>query len=64
LAQLTYHDAVELARDRASREYLIALMRQLGGSVTRATERAGMERDSLHRLLRRYGLRSNEFREP
>jgi DNA-binding NtrC family response regulator len=62
LAQLTYHDAVELARERASREYLIALMQQFGGSVTRAAERAGMERESLHRLLKRYGLRSNEFK--
>jgi DNA-binding NtrC family response regulator len=62
LSQLTYREAVELARDRASREYLIALMREFGGSVTQAAERAGMERESLHRLLKRYGLRSNEFK--
>jgi DNA-binding NtrC family response regulator len=62
LGLLSYRDAVELARDRASREYLIALMRECGGSVTQAAERAGMERESLHRLLRRYGLRSNEFK--
>jgi two-component system response regulator HydG len=64
LARLTYREAVELARDRASREYLIALMREFGGSVTAAAERAGMERESLHRLLKRYGLRSNEFKAP
>jgi DNA-binding NtrC family response regulator len=62
LGLLSYRDAVELARDRASREYLIALMRECGGSVTQAAERAGMERESLHRLLRRYGFRSNEFK--
>lgn len=62
LVQLTYRDAVELARERASREYLIALMREFGGSVTAAAERAGIERESLHRLLKRYGLRSNEFK--
>jgi DNA-binding NtrC family response regulator len=63
LAQLSYRDAVELARDRGTREYLIALMREFGGAVTKAAERAGVERESLHRLLKRHGLRSNEFKD-
>lgn len=63
LAQLTYRDAVDLARDRGTREYLIALMREFGGAVTKAAERAGVERESLHRLLKRHGLRSNEFKD-
>lgn len=62
LERLTYAEAVDLARDRASREYLIALMREFKGNVVRAAERAGVERESLHRLLKRYGLRSTEFR--
>jgi two-component system response regulator HydG len=59
---LTYREVVDLARDRASREYLIALMRELGGNVTEAARRAGMERESLHRLLKRYGVRSEDFK--
>jgi transcriptional regulator of acetoin/glycerol metabolism len=35
----------------------------VGGNVTKAAARAGIERESLHRLLKRYGLRSNEFKE-
>jgi DNA-binding NtrC family response regulator len=62
LERLSYAEAVELARDRASREYLIALMREFKGNVVRAAERAGVERESLHRLLKRYGLRSTEFK--
>jgi len=59
---LSYREVVDLARDRASREYLIALMRDLGGNVTEAARRAGMERESLHRLLKRHGVRSEDFR--
>ena len=62
LAAMPYKDAVAGARDRVSRDYLIALMTEFGGNVTRAAERAGMERESLHRLLRRYGLRSEDFK--
>ncbi len=62
LAALPYKDAVAEARDRASREYLVAILKEFGGNVTRAAERAGMERESLHRLLRRYGLRSDDFK--
>jgi len=63
LALLSYREAVDVARDRGTREYLIALMREFGGAVTKAAERAGVERESLHRLLKRYGLRSNEFKD-
>jgi DNA-binding NtrC family response regulator len=59
---LSYREVVDLARDRASREYLIALMRELAGNVTEAARRAGMERESLHRLLKRYGVRSEDFK--
>ncbi len=59
---MPYREAVELARDRVSREYLTALMREFGGNVTHAAERAGVERESLHRLLKRHGLRADDFK--
>jgi two-component system response regulator AtoC len=62
IAAVPYKDAVAGARDRVSRDYLVALMTEFGGNVTRAAERAGVERESLHRLLRRYGLRSDDFK--
>jgi DNA-binding NtrC family response regulator len=62
LAKMPFRDAVELARDRISRDYLVALLREFEGNVTQAAARAGMERESLHRLLKRYGLRSDDFR--
>jgi two-component system response regulator AtoC len=62
LASLPYKDAIAGARDRVTRDYLVALMKEFAGNVTRAAERAGMERESLHRLLRRHGLRSDDFK--
>jgi DNA-binding NtrC family response regulator len=62
LAKMPFRDAVELARDRVSRDYLVALLREFEGNVTQAAARAGMERESLHRLLKRYGIRSDDFR--
>jgi DNA-binding NtrC family response regulator len=62
MTNLTYREVVNLAQDRASREYLIALMREFGGNVIKAAESAGIERESLHRLLRRYGIRTDIFK--
>jgi DNA-binding NtrC family response regulator len=63
LAKMPYREAVDLARDRVTRDYLVALLRELDGNVTRAAERAGMARESLHRLLKRFGVRSDDFKE-
>jgi two-component system response regulator AtoC len=62
LARMPYREAVDLARDRVTRDYLAALLGELGGNVTEAAERAGMARESLHRLLKRYGVRSDDFK--
>ncbi len=63
LTTLPYREAIDLARDRVSRDYLVALLREFRGNVTQAAARAGMERESLHRLLKRHGLRSDDFKE-
>jgi transcriptional regulator of acetoin/glycerol metabolism len=62
LAKMPYREAVDLARDRVSRDYLTVLMREHEGNVTHAAQRAGMERESLHRLLKRYSIRSDDFK--
>jgi DNA-binding NtrC family response regulator len=63
LATLSYREALASARDRGSREYLAALLKAFGGNVSRAAERAGLERESLHRLLRRHGIQAGTFRD-
>jgi DNA-binding NtrC family response regulator len=62
VADLPYKQALGLARDRATREYVIALLKSVKGNVTQAAERAGLERESFHRLLKRHGVRAEDFR--
>jgi DNA-binding NtrC family response regulator len=57
-----FREAMMAARDRASREYLVMLMRSFRGNVTRAAKQAGLTRESLHRLLKKYGVRSEDFK--
>jgi two-component system response regulator HydG len=64
LAALTYRAVVERARARVTQDYLVALLRAFHGNVSRAAERAGIERESLHRLLRQHGLSADDFRKP
>jgi two-component system response regulator AtoC len=63
LATLPYRQAMERAQERASREYLVALLTEFRGNVSRAAMRAGLERESLHRLLKKNGLRSDDFKK-
>jgi DNA-binding NtrC family response regulator len=62
LTALSYREAIAVERERTAREYLVALLRDVRGNVTQAAERAGIERESFHRLMKRHGIRSEEFR--
>jgi DNA-binding NtrC family response regulator len=62
LAELGYREAMELVRERGTRDYLVALMTSFGGNVSRAAERAGIARESLHRLLKRHDVEPEAFR--
>ncbi|MBS2012562.1 MAG: sigma-54-dependent Fis family transcriptional regulator [Deltaproteobacteria bacterium] len=62
LAALPYRDAIALERERATKDYLVALLRDVQGNVTQAAERAGIERESFHRLMKRHGVRAEDFR--
>ena len=59
----TWQASQEAAREQAGRAYLAALLKRTGGNVTRAAEEADVERETLHRLLKRHGLDPARFRE-
>jgi DNA-binding NtrC family response regulator len=58
----TFREAIDAAREQATRQYLHALLVRTEGNVTRAAEQAGIERESLHRLLRRVELDADDYR--
>jgi len=62
LASLPYEEFLELARFWTTRDYLLGLMRRHGGNVSEAARAAEIERESLHRLLRRHDLDAEMFR--
>lgn len=62
LASLPYEEFLGLARFWTTRDYLLGLMRRHGGNVSEAARAAEIERESLHRLLRRHELDAEMFR--
>lgn len=62
LGSATLRDVVDRFGRTVVADYLIALLRLHQGNVTKAAMAAGLERESLHRLLRRHQLRADRFR--
>ena len=62
IGSLPYREAMELLTHQATRAYLEALLETEGGNVSRAAERAGLARESLHRLLRKHGVDADVHR--
>ena len=56
VASLPYREAIELLTHQATRAYLEALLGNASGNVSKAAEKAGLARESLHRLLRKHGV--------
>ena len=59
---MTLQEAAETARDEANRRYVESILRKYAGDVAEAAAHAGIERESLYRLIRRYGLSAQAFR--
>ncbi len=60
---LPYRDAIEIVTNTATEEYLRGLLQKHEGNVTRAAAAAGIERESLHRLMKKCGVRAEDFRK-
>lgn len=57
-----FREAKREVVEQFERDYLSALLERHGGNVTVAAQHAGMLRSALQRLLRKYDLRSSDYR--
>jgi transcriptional regulator of acetoin/glycerol metabolism len=62
LARYSYREVVDKIGRHVLREYLQALLERHSGNVTKAALAAKLERESLHRLLRRHRVVATTFR--
>jgi DNA-binding NtrC family response regulator len=56
LLALPYHEAKERVVESFEKTYLLEHLKAANGVVTRAAQRAGLPRQSVHRMLRRLGI--------
>jgi transcriptional regulator with PAS, ATPase and Fis domain len=57
-----FHAAREKALGEFERTFLIGLLRDCGGIVSRAADRSGLSERNLHVKLKKHGLRGRDFR--
>lgn len=58
-----YNDAKAAVIEQFSRRYLENVLTRTGGNVTNAAALCGLERQALQRIMRRYTIRSSDFKE-
>lgn len=63
LAALPYDEYIAMARARATRDYVLALLCRHRGVVVEAARAAGLLRETLHRLIRRHDIDPDWFRD-
>ncbi len=57
-----YHEAKNSTLTAFNRDYVSRALRASGGNVTQAAQKAGLERQSLQQIMKRCGIRSEDFR--
>jgi DNA-binding NtrC family response regulator len=60
---LDYSDARKTILSKFNVEYITRLLRRTDGNVSLAAQTAGIERQSLQHIMRKYGIISGEFRK-
>jgi len=60
--QISYKEAKSAALHRFHLQYLTELLRHHQGNVTHAAAACGLERQGLQQIMRRYGIKSQDFR--
>lgn len=62
LTQYVYKDAKDKALHSFNRSYLTSLLQQTFGNISDASEKAGMDRSNLKKIIKRYNIDATEFK--
>jgi DNA-binding NtrC family response regulator len=63
IAQLSFKEAKEKMIDRFHHQYILSLLRESGGNISKAADMAGIQRQYLHRLMKEAGIKAGQFKE-
>lgn len=60
---LSFKDAKDRMISRFHNLYIMSLLRESGGNISKAAEMAGIQRQYLHRLMKEAGIEAEQFRD-
>jgi DNA-binding NtrC family response regulator len=63
-AALSFKDAKDRMTDLFHRQYVESLLQSTNGNVSRAAEKAGIQRQYFHRLMKEAGIEAEGFKHP
>jgi DNA-binding NtrC family response regulator len=63
VARLSFKEAKDKMIDLFHNQYIVALLRESGGNISRAAEIAGIQRQYLHRLMKEAGIEAEQFKQ-
>jgi DNA-binding NtrC family response regulator len=63
VARLSFKDAKDKMIGLFHSHYIMALLRESGGNISKAAEMAGIQRQYLHRLMKEAGIEAEQFKQ-
>lgn len=63
MGKLSFKEAKDRMIDRFHSIYIMSLLRESGGNISKAAELAGIQRQYLHRLMKEAGIEAEQFKE-
>ncbi|RJR50130.1 MAG: sigma-54-dependent Fis family transcriptional regulator [Desulfobacteraceae bacterium] len=63
MGKLSFKDAKDKMINRFHNLYIMSLLRESGGNISKAAEMAGIQRQYLHRLMKEAGIEAEQFRD-
>lgn len=63
IARLSFKEAKDKMINLFHHQYIMSLLRESGGNISKAAETAGIQRQYLHRLMKEAGIEADQFKQ-